>query len=109
LAGGACWGSCGSVTPGNVVEVAHGVDLQNVSEGGQQNDVGDHTDEVGPGVVKEVKWSHNDWNKVNGEHDGSADRENLEVVPVSVFDVFGVKRLSLPLFILVVPALATCV
>ena len=82
LTGASCWGSCGSVTPGDVVKVAHGVDLQNVGEGGQQKDVGNHTDHVGLGVVDEVKWSHEDWNKVNGEHDDSAEGGNLEMVPV---------------------------
>lgn len=91
LAGGACWGSCRSVTPGDVVEVAHGVDLQNVSEGGQQKNVTNHTDEVGLGVVNEVKRSHHDWYKVNAEHDGSAEGENLEMVPVIFFpEVLGV-------------------
>jgi len=82
--GGSCWGGCGSVTPGDIVKVAHGVDLQNVSEGGQQKDVTNHTYEVGLGVFTEVNWSHKDWDKVDGEHDGSAEGENLEVVPIVI-------------------------
>ena len=79
-----------SVTPRDVVEVAHCVDLEDVGEGWEQEDVADHADEVRFPVVDEVEWSHHEGDEVNHQHDYSADGEDLDVVSVGGFDILGI-------------------
>lgn len=68
-------GSLGSwsVTPREIVKVAHGVDLHDIGESWQKEHIGDHSNHVSGEVVKEIEWSQDHWEEEYGHHDPAAE------------------------------------
>lgn len=74
-------GSLGSwsVTPREIVKVAHGVDLHDIGESWQEEHIGDHSNHVSGEVVKEIEWSQHHWEEEHGHHDPAAEDSGREV------------------------------
>lgn len=80
-------GSLGSwsVTPREIVKIAHGVDLHDIGESWQKEHIGEHSNHVGGEVVKEIKWSQDHWEEEYGHHDPAAEDGGREVWSTNVF------------------------
>ena len=62
-------GRCGPVTPRYIMQVAHGVDLEDIGEDGHHYHIGDKADGVVLKVLQEIHWAHHHWQDVDSKHD----------------------------------------
>jgi len=61
------------------MEVAHGVDTEDVGEEGNHDQVCHQSKHIATEVLKEVDWTEKHWHEVNGKHDHSCQHKEGEV------------------------------
>lgn len=72
------WNNSWSITPRNIMQVAHSVDLENARKCWHEQDVGDQTENIGAEVLNEVDWSCSEWDHVHHQHNDSTTGENVD-------------------------------
>lgn len=69
----------GSVAPRYIVQVAHGVDLEDIGEHGHHDHIRDKADGVVLKVLHEIQRAHHHRQDVDSEHDHSSEAERAKV------------------------------